>query len=164
MLRGDPGGGTTVLRARGLEDEAELAVSGLADLFRPVVDQLRRIPPAQGAALAGARGLGPPVAGARFVVGVATLSLLAAAAEARPVLATVDDTQWLDSASSEALFFASRRLEAEQVALLMTSREPKGAAPAPAECARALSIRPRRYVSSAPKRYRLRPAAASQSS
>ena len=84
MLRGEPGVGKTailqyaegraqgmiVLRARGLEDEAELAFSGLADLFRPVVDQLRRIPPAQGAALAGALGLGPPGAGDRCVVWV----------------------------------------------------------------------------------------------
>jgi DNA-binding CsgD family transcriptional regulator len=114
----------TVLQARGLEVEAELAFSGLADLFRPVLDQLEVIPPPQSAALAGALGVGPPYLGDRFVVCVATMSLLAAAAEARPVLAIVDDSQWLDEASSEALLFAARRLEAERVALLMASLEP----------------------------------------
>ena len=142
MLRGEPGvgktallryaeeqaEGMTVLQARGLEDEGELAFSGLADLFRAVLDQLETIPPAQSAALAGALGLGPPVAGDRFVVCVATLSLLAAVAEARPVLAIVDDCQWLDEASREALLFAGRRLEAEHVALLMASLEPEAAA------------------------------------
>jgi DNA-binding CsgD family transcriptional regulator/tetratricopeptide (TPR) repeat protein len=120
--------GMTVLQARGLEEEAELAFSGLADLFRPLVDQLETIPPPQAAALAGALGLGPAVAGDRFVVCAATLSLLATGADARPVLAIVDDSQWLDEASSEALLFASRRLEAERVALLMASREPEPAA------------------------------------
>jgi DNA-binding CsgD family transcriptional regulator len=141
MLRGEPGvgktallgyaeehaGGMTVLQARGLEAEGELAFSGLADLFRAVLDQLATIPPAQSAALAGALGLGPPVAGDRFVVCAATLSLLAAAAEARPVLAIVDDCQWLDGASIEALLFACRRLEAEHVALLTASLEQEAA-------------------------------------
>ena len=135
MLRGEPGigktallryakeqaSGMTVLEARGLEGEAQLAFSGLADLFRLARDQLESIPPVQSTALAGALGLGPSAAGDRFVVCAATLSLLAAAAEHKPVLAVVDDAHWLDEASREALLFAARRLEAERAALLMTS-------------------------------------------
>ena len=148
MLRGEPGigktallryakeqaSGMTVLEARGLEGEAQLAFSGLADLFRLARDQLESIPPVQSTALAGALGLGPSAAGDRFVVCAATLSLLAAAAEHKPVLAVVDDAHWLDEASREALLFAARRLEAERAALLMTSLglESEPGAPAPA--------------------------------
>ena len=59
------------------------------------------------------------------MVCVATLSLLAAAAEHKPVLAVVDDAHWLDEASREALLFAARRLEAERAALLMASLGPE---------------------------------------
>ena len=90
-----------------------------------MLDRLEEIPPPQSAALAGALGVGPPVAGDTFVVCVATLSLLAAAAEQRPVLAVVDDSQWLDDASREALFFAARRLEAERVAVIMAALTPE---------------------------------------
>jgi DNA-binding CsgD family transcriptional regulator len=137
MLRGEPGVGKTallryashraqdmtVLQAQGLEVEAHLAFSGLADLFRPVVDRLDAIPQPQSAALAGALGLGPAVAGDRFLVCASTLSLLAAAAEDRPVLAFVDDLHWVDVASREALLFAARRLDAENVTMLITRRD-----------------------------------------
>jgi pentatricopeptide repeat protein len=119
------GEGMTVLRARGLEVEALLAFSGLADLFRPVLDRLDEIPPPQSAALAAALGVGSPVSGDRFVVSVATLSLLAAAAEERPVLAVVDDSQWLDVGSREAVFFAARRVEAERVAMIIATLTPE---------------------------------------
>jgi DNA-binding CsgD family transcriptional regulator len=144
MLRGEPGIGKTallqyaigqwqgmVLSARGLEAEAQLAFSGLADLCRPILGQLNAIPEPQAAGIAGALGLAPPIPIDRFVVCVATLSLLAAAAEQGPVLAVVDDSHWLDDASSEAIFFAARRLEAERIALVVTSREGEAGASPP---------------------------------
>jgi DNA-binding CsgD family transcriptional regulator len=149
ILRGEPGigktallryakeqaSGMTVLEARGLEGEAQLAFSGLADLLRLALDQLESIPPVQATALSGALGLAPPTGGDRFVVCAATLSLLAAAAEHQPVLAVVDDAHWLDEASRDAVLFAARRLEAERVALLMASLDLGSgpAAPPPAE-------------------------------
>jgi DNA-binding NarL/FixJ family response regulator len=112
-----------VLEARGFESESELPFAGLLELFRPVLPRLAGLPPAQAKALEGALALGPAQPGERFAVQVATLSLLAAAAEPPPLLALVDDAHWLDRASAEALLFAARRLEAEGVVLLLATRE-----------------------------------------
>ncbi|MGI9659275.1 MAG: AAA family ATPase, partial [Gaiellaceae bacterium] len=111
-----------LLRVRGSELESELAFSGLADLVRPIVDHLGEIPAPQSAALAGALALGPPTGGDRFTVCAATLSLLAAAAEDRPLLVLVDDAQWLDAPSTEALVFAARRLGSEGVVVIVAVR------------------------------------------
>src|SRR5947209_6599778 len=97
----------TVLRARGIESESELAFAALGDFFRPVLDQMGAIPKPQADALAGALALGPAGSADRFTICAATLSLLAAAAEAGPVLGIVDDCQWLDRSSGEALLFAA---------------------------------------------------------
>src|SRR5258708_28035085 len=122
VIRGEPGvgksallryamdraAGMTTIVARGLESESELPFAGLADLVHPLHRALSSIPPVQAAVLGGAVALGPPVEGDRFAVCAATLSLLAAAAESMPLLVVVDDVQWLDSGSAEAVLFASR--------------------------------------------------------
>jgi DNA-binding CsgD family transcriptional regulator len=112
-----------LLTAQGIESESELPFSGLFELLRPAVPELERIPEAQGASLRSALALGPPAAGDRFTIAAATLSLLAAAAEARPLLAVIDDAHWLDASSGEALLFAARRLDAEGIVLLLAVRE-----------------------------------------
>ena len=61
--------------------------------------------------------------GDRFLAFLGTLSLLADAADAAPVLVVVDDAHWLDDASAAALLFAARRLQAEPVALLFAARD-----------------------------------------
>ena len=91
--------GMLVLRARGVESEAEIPFAGLHALLRPAFDRLDALPQPQAAALRAALGLAPGVGGERFLIGAATLSLLAALAEERPVLVAVDDAQWLDESS-----------------------------------------------------------------
>ena len=116
-------GSMTMLRARGIESESELAFAALGDLFKPALDQLGALPEPQAEALAGALALRPATRGDRFATCAATLSLLSATAEAAPVLGVVDDAQWLDRSSAEALLFAGRRIHSEGVALLFAVRE-----------------------------------------
>src|SRR4051794_36138887 len=132
LLHGDPGIGKTallrwtaeqasdmhVLRARGIETESGIAFAGLAELVMPLLDKLDTIPAPQAAALKGALALGPATPGDRFTAPAGLLSLLAVAAEERPVLVIIDDAQWLDGPSLEAFLFAGRRLAAEGVAML----------------------------------------------
>jgi DNA-binding CsgD family transcriptional regulator len=136
LLRGQPGigktallraaieraDGMTVLRTRGLEGEAELPFAGLAELCGPVLALRDRLPPAQAAALAGALELEPAAPQARLAIGAALLGLLSLAAEEQTVLCVVDDLQWLDEPSLEAMRFAGRRLGADGVAVLLAQR------------------------------------------
>jgi tetratricopeptide (TPR) repeat protein len=114
--------GMTVLRALGVDTEVEIEFSALLGLSRPVLDLLPEIPERQADALRGALGLVPVEVADRFTIGAATLSLLAAAAERRPLLVAVDDAHWLDRSSMDALVFAARRLEADRVCLLFCCR------------------------------------------
>ncbi len=107
-----------VLRARGIESEAQVPFGGLLELLRPALGSLEAIPKPQSDALGGALALRPPTAQDRFAVGAATLSLLAAYAEDVPVLVLVDDVHWLDGSSAEALLFAVRRLVADPIAVI----------------------------------------------
>ncbi len=77
----------------------------------------------QRAALEGALALRAGPAHDRFAVGAATLSLLAAFAEQRAVAVLIDDAQWLDAPSEQALLFAFRRLLADPIAVLIAARE-----------------------------------------
>jgi DNA-binding CsgD family transcriptional regulator len=137
IIRGEPGvgksallahaieraAGMRVLRAGGIEAESELAFAALHQLVHPVLDRLGRLADPQAAALAGALGLTAVSVEDRFLIGVAVLSLLAEAAEEEPLVCVVDDAQWLDRPSADALTFAARRLEAEGVVLFFAARD-----------------------------------------
>ena len=112
-----------VLRAVGIEAESELAFAALHQLVRPILDLLTHLPEPQSSALAGALGLSRVSVQDRFLIGVGVLTLLAEAAEDVPLVCLVDDAQWLDRPSADALTFAARRLEAEGVALLFAARD-----------------------------------------
>jgi DNA-binding CsgD family transcriptional regulator/tetratricopeptide (TPR) repeat protein len=138
VLRGEAGIGKTALlgyllgrasgcrtaRAVGVEAEMELAFAGLHQLCGPFLDRLDRLPGPQRDALSTAFGLQVGDAPDRFLVGLALLSLLADVAEEQPLVCAVDDAQWLDQASAQALAFVARRLAAESVALVFAVREP----------------------------------------
>ncbi len=115
--------GMRILRARGIESEAVIPFAGLAELLRPALGMLDRIPTPQATALAGALALGPARAQDRFAIGAATLSLLSASAEEGPLALLIDDAHWLDHSSAETLLFAARRLLADPIALVLAVRE-----------------------------------------
>ena len=92
-------------------------------LCAPMLDRLERLPGPQREALGTAFGLSAGHAPDRFFVGLAVLGLLAEAADERPLLCLVDDAQWLDRASAQALAFVARRLLADSVALVFAVRE-----------------------------------------
>jgi DNA-binding CsgD family transcriptional regulator len=115
--------GMTVLRARGVQSEAHIPFAGLFELLRPALPWIDQIPGPQAAALESALALRPAQPQDRFTVGAATLSLLAGYADAAPVAVLIDDAQWLDGSSADALLFAFRRLIADPVAVVLTVRE-----------------------------------------
>ena len=138
VLRGEPGVGKTalldylagqasgcrVVRVAGVQSEMEFAFAGLHQLCAPMLDRLEALPAPQQDALRTVFGIsaGPPPD--RFLVALAVLSLLAEAAADRPLVCVIDDEQWLDQASAQALGFAARRLAADQVALVFGARVP----------------------------------------
>src|SRR6516165_7431258 len=112
-----------VLSAGGVQAESDLAFAGLHELLRPVLGHLGELPGIQSQALAGALGLAASVQPDRLLISAAVLGLLAAAAEERPTLCVVDDAQWVDRPSAEALVFAARHLRSEHLTILFAARE-----------------------------------------
>ena len=88
------------------------------------MDRLERLPGPQRDALGTALGCATATPRTGSCVGLAVLSLLSDAAEERPLVCVVDDAQWLDAASSQALAFVARRLRRESVGLVLAVREP----------------------------------------
>src|SRR2546430_4981950 len=136
--RGEPGVGKTVLldylagrasgclvaRAAGVQSEMELAFAALHQLCAPMLDHAGSLPDPQREALRTAFGLSAGPAPDRFLVGLAVLGLLSETAGEGPLVCVVDDEQWLDRASAQALGFAARRLAADPVGLVFAARVP----------------------------------------
>jgi DNA-binding CsgD family transcriptional regulator/tetratricopeptide (TPR) repeat protein len=136
VLRGEAGVGKTALldyvsdqatgfsslRVAGVQEDMELPFAGLQQLCIPLMDQLDVLPQPQREALEVAFGHGAGPTPDRFLVGLAVLSLMAAASSERPLLCIVDDAQWLDQVSVQTLAFVARRLLAEQVAMVFAVR------------------------------------------
>jgi DNA-binding CsgD family transcriptional regulator len=137
VLRGEAGVGKTALlgyvselaseircaQVAGVESDMELAFAGLQQLCAPLMDRFDELPPPQREALnvAFGRGVGPTPD--RFLVGLAVLSLMAAATSDQPLVCIIDDAQWLDQVSVQTLSFVARRLLAEPVALVFAARD-----------------------------------------
>ncbi|MEV0445672.1 AAA family ATPase [Streptomyces spectabilis] len=119
--------GFTTLACRGTRTAAPLAFAGLHTLLRPVADRIDALPAPQAAALRAALGRGGECPD-RFLIGVATLTLLSELATEQPLLITVDDAQWLDEPTAACLAFVARRVPGEPIALFLAVGH---AAPAP---------------------------------
>ena len=136
VVRGEPGvgksalldylaghaAGCRVLRAAGVQSEMELAFAGLHQLLAPLLDRAGRLPVPQRDALRTAFGLSAGPVPGRFLVGLAVLGLVSEVAADQPLICVVDDEQWLDRASVQALGFVARRLAAEPVGLVFAAR------------------------------------------
>jgi len=137
VLRGEPGIGKTALldyvashaqgfrvdRVSGVESEMELPFAGLHLLFGPLLDRFDRLPGLQREALEVALGVREGRAPDRLLTGLAVLSMAAGRAEEQPLACLIDDAQWLDQSSLQALAFAARRLQADRVAVVFCARE-----------------------------------------
>ena len=102
----------------------ELAFAGLHQLCAPMLSRAERLPVPQREALRTAFGAGRGPPPDRFLVGLAVLSLLSEVAGERPLVCVIDDEQWLDHASAQALGFVARRLAADPVGLVFAARVP----------------------------------------
>jgi DNA-binding CsgD family transcriptional regulator len=136
VVRGEPGVGKTALLqylvgrasgcrmayAAGTESEMELAFAGLHQLCMPMLDRLEHLPQPRRDALTAAFGISAGDPPDRFLVSLAVLELLSGVAEERPLICVVDDAQWLDRASVQALAFVARRLMAESVSVIFAAR------------------------------------------
>jgi predicted ATPase len=160
VLRGAAGSGRTALleyavgqaadmrlaRLAGIESERGLGFAALHRLLAPFLADLHRLPVPQQDALRAAFGLVTADPPDRFLVGLATLTLLAGAAAEQPLLLAVDDAHWLDQPTAEVLGFVARRLASAPIAFVVSVREPT-------DRCRPLEGLPARYLAALPDRY-----------
>ncbi|HSK94776.1 MAG TPA: LuxR C-terminal-related transcriptional regulator [Candidatus Angelobacter sp.] len=114
--------GFDVASCEGVESESDLPFAGLLAICRPLFGFLGVIPETQRTALEAALALTPGLVVDRFTAYAGALSLVAAAADIQPRLVLIDDLQWLDAPSAEALLFVARRLGPDRVAFVATAR------------------------------------------
>ncbi|WP_449487593.1 hypothetical protein [Streptomyces sasae] len=112
------------MRFDAVESETELGFAALHQLLRPHLVQLPEVPDPQSEALRQVFGLqertSPPD---RFLVALASLGLVAARADDRPLLCLVDDAHWLDEESAAVLDFVARRLHADAITMVFAARD-----------------------------------------
>ena len=116
-------GGMRVLRTTGVRTETNLPFAGLHQLLQPILVRLDTLPKPQYAAIAGAFGLVEGAPEDPFLIALATLTLLADAATRGPILIVVDDAQWLDRPSADALAFVARRLGEDPLVMVVGLRD-----------------------------------------
>ncbi len=113
-----------VIRLVGIESEMRLGFAALHQLLTPFLDGVDSLPSPQARALKAAFGISDDGAPDQFLVGLAALTLITTdAATRRPLLIVVDDTQWLDQESADALGFLARRLYADRICMLVAMRD-----------------------------------------
>jgi DNA-binding CsgD family transcriptional regulator/tetratricopeptide (TPR) repeat protein len=111
-----------VLRATGFTAELGHPYAGLHQVLRPLLSRAASLSPRRRGALEAAFGLAAGPAPDLYAVAMSALELLADAGVEKPLLVLVDDVQWIDPASQQALAFLARRTAAERIVLLATQR------------------------------------------
>ena len=114
----------TVIQAGGSESERGLPFAALQQLITPLLEYQPRLPEPQREALSVALGLTTGRSPECFLVSLGVLGLFSEATGERPLLCVLDNCQWLDHASAQALGFVARRLFAERVAMVFATSEP----------------------------------------
>ena len=136
MMTGEPGIGKTrlleyaaaaaadltVIWLTGVESETQLGFGALHRLLRPFLDRVPGLPAPQRDALCAAFGLSGSEPPDRYLIGLATLTMLSGVAADQPLLCLVDDVHWLDRESAEALAFTAGRLHADSLAFIFSAR------------------------------------------
>jgi DNA-binding CsgD family transcriptional regulator len=136
VLHGEPGIGKTalleyavlsatdfdVLRTVGSEAEMELPYAAFLELLRPGADRVEQLPAPQRKAIEIVLGEREGDAPDRLLVGLALLNLLSELGSKRPLLCVVDDAQWLDTSSAQAMGFAARHISRDAVAFVFGAR------------------------------------------
>jgi DNA-binding CsgD family transcriptional regulator len=127
-IEGDPGVGKTALARRCLAGASGLKVLSAradqaeSDLDFGIVDQLFRTGKDAVPALAPAGGAGP--AASSFAVGARLLEVVSGQQATGAVALVIDDLQWADRRSVEALTFMLRRLSVDPVLAVVIYRGP----------------------------------------
>jgi DNA-binding CsgD family transcriptional regulator len=135
VVLGEPGVGKTRLLEHlasspvqtihlvGIESEFSIGFAALHRLLLPFRKHFAEVPAPQRNALLttfGALEEAPPT---KFLLGLAALGVLAAAAKSEPLICVIDDAHWLDQDSLEVLSFVARRVYADSLAFVFAGRE-----------------------------------------
>ncbi|MCO5995316.1 helix-turn-helix transcriptional regulator [Actinoallomurus rhizosphaericola] len=110
------------LRCTGVQSETTYGFAGLHELFHPVLDRLSALPDRQRQALEVALGQADGPAPSRLMTGLAALGLLEDYSAEQPAVVVVEDAQWLDASTAQAIAFVARRLSNARVLLIVTMR------------------------------------------
>lgn len=114
--------GTRVLRAAGVQFEADVSFAGLNQVLLPLRSECDRLSAMHSDALAVALGFGEGPAPDRLVVSTAALDLLRQVAGDRRLLVIVDDLPWFDRSSAAVLGFVARRIAGSRIGFLAASQ------------------------------------------
>jgi DNA-binding CsgD family transcriptional regulator len=114
--------GARVLRAQGVQFEANVAFGALNQILLPILSHLPKLAKAHRTALSVALGLDQGARPDRLLVSTAALKLLQYVSDTAVTVIVVDDLQWLDEPSARVLGFVARRLTGSRIGLLAASR------------------------------------------
>ncbi|MFE9361027.1 helix-turn-helix transcriptional regulator [Streptomyces olivaceoviridis] len=121
-VAGAEAAGVRVIRATGVQFEADVSYAVLNQLLLPLTAGFARLGEGERNALMVALGLLSGRAPDRTVIAGACLDVLRHEAEQRPLLLVVDDLPWIDRPTTIVLGHLARRLAGTRIGLLTASR------------------------------------------